>query len=205
MTAGDAVVHLKREERWRYGEGKASEAAENLCIRPWRETAGKVPLILVSSAQLYLLILLQVGWMTHLPIAKLRYKDTIQKLIEATDREIQQQRGVQSYTEPDPLNWAAAQRGDNGLKIKASVEWVFTLHETCPRVLTFCWPLAALAGKVSTSICRPRGQLLVCSSPLTCALRILEWTTIERRLCSTETSAVPRCDPSRYCGRLEHP
>lgn len=51
MMAGDAVAHLEDEEIWQYSEGKANEEAEKLCVRPWREAVGKVPLM-VSSGQL---------------------------------------------------------------------------------------------------------------------------------------------------------
>ena len=37
-----------REEMWRYGENKASEDFKNLCIRPWQEAVGKVPLMVSS-------------------------------------------------------------------------------------------------------------------------------------------------------------
>jgi hypothetical protein len=47
-TASGAVDHLDREQMWQYGENKASEAVENLCIRPWREAVGKVPLMVSS-------------------------------------------------------------------------------------------------------------------------------------------------------------
>jgi hypothetical protein len=67
--------------------------------------------------------------MTRLLVARPRYKNTLQKLIEATDKEIPRQEGVASYTEALPLNWASAQRGDTDIKFKASVEWVFTLHK----------------------------------------------------------------------------
>lgn len=51
MMAGDAVAHLKDEEIWQYSEAKANEEAEKICVRPWREAVGKVPLM-VSSGQL---------------------------------------------------------------------------------------------------------------------------------------------------------
>ena len=53
-----------------------------------------------------------------------RFTETIQNLIEATDSEIQRQTGISSYTEPSSLNFAAAQRLNNGIKIYASIEWV---------------------------------------------------------------------------------
>jgi hypothetical protein len=51
LVAGDAADHLQEEERWQYGEVEANKDAENLCVRPWREAVGKVPLM-VSSGQL---------------------------------------------------------------------------------------------------------------------------------------------------------
>lgn len=54
---GDAIANLQDEEEfWQYGEVNAIKAAENLCIRPWREANGKVP-FMVSSAQLHFLML----------------------------------------------------------------------------------------------------------------------------------------------------
>jgi len=50
------------------------------------------------------------------------FEKTIQKLIQATNEEIMQHSHVSSYTEPVPLNWASAQRGDTGIKIDASVD-----------------------------------------------------------------------------------
>jgi hypothetical protein len=67
----------------------------------------------------------------HSLTAKERFKETIQKVIEATDVEIQRQTGISSHTEPSSLNFAAAQRLNNGIKIKASIEWVFTLNAAC--------------------------------------------------------------------------
>jgi hypothetical protein len=49
--------HSDKEKMWQYGEKKASEDFEKLCIRPWREAVGEVPLM-VSSKQLYLLMLI---------------------------------------------------------------------------------------------------------------------------------------------------
>jgi hypothetical protein len=51
LAAGDDVAHLQDEEIWQYSEVKANEDAENLCVRPWKEAVGKVPLM-VSSGQL---------------------------------------------------------------------------------------------------------------------------------------------------------
>jgi hypothetical protein len=117
----EAGAPSNKKKKWQYGEDKAGEAVENLCIRPWRETLGKVPLV-VSSAQLYLLLL--IGWMTRLPIARPKYKNTIEKLIEATDKEIPRRGDVGSYTEAVPLNFAAAQRAHPAIKLDASIEWV---------------------------------------------------------------------------------
>jgi len=100
-AAADAVAHLQDEEIWQYSKGKANEDAENLCIRPWREAVGKVPLM-VSIHK--------------------RFKETIQNLIEATDVEIQRQTSISSHTEPNSLNFAAAQRLNNGIKIDASID-----------------------------------------------------------------------------------
>ena len=51
-AAEDTVAHLPDEEIWQYSENEAKKTAEKLCIRPWREAVGKVPLM-VSSGQLY--------------------------------------------------------------------------------------------------------------------------------------------------------
>jgi hypothetical protein len=134
-AGGDDVAGLDGKQIWRYGEVKAREAVESQCFRPWRETLGEVPLVMVSGTQSYLLILLNTS---NLLVAKPRFKNSIQKLIEATDKEMPRQGGVASYTEPVPLNWASAQRGDPDIKIKASVEWVFTLNEACLHMLMLC-------------------------------------------------------------------
>jgi len=86
---------------WQYGENKASAAVENLCIRPWREAVGKVPLMVSIHP---------------------RYKNTIQGVIQATDAEIQQQTGTTSRTEPRSFNFAAAQRLNADIKIDASID-----------------------------------------------------------------------------------
>jgi hypothetical protein len=49
LAAGDAVAHMQDEERWQYSEDKANEDAENLCVRPWRDAVGKVPLMVSSG------------------------------------------------------------------------------------------------------------------------------------------------------------
>ena len=59
---GKDIAHLDDKRRWKYGEAKASKAVEEKCIGPWKEKFGKVPLVVVSSAQSYLLML--IGWMT---------------------------------------------------------------------------------------------------------------------------------------------
>jgi len=101
LVAGDAADRLQEEERWQYGEVEANKDAENLCVRPWREAVGKVPLM-VST--------------------KKRFNKTIQNLIKATDAEIQRKTGISSHTESSSLNFAAAQRLDNGIKINASID-----------------------------------------------------------------------------------
>ncbi|KAN0109794.1 hypothetical protein V8E52_008900 [Russula decolorans] len=100
-TASGAADHLDREQMWQYGENKASAAVENLCIRPWREAVGKVPLMVSIHP---------------------RYKNTIQGVIQATDAEIQQQTGTTSRTEPRSFNFAAAQRLNADIKIDASID-----------------------------------------------------------------------------------
>jgi len=101
VAAGDAVAYLQVEEMWHYGKVKANKDAENPCVRPWREAVGKVPLM-VST--------------------KKRFNKTIQNLIKATDAEIQRKTGISSHTESSSLNFAAAQRLDNGIKINASID-----------------------------------------------------------------------------------
>jgi len=101
MVAGDAVAHLEDEEIWQYSESKASEEAVDLCVRPWREAVGKVPMMVSTNE---------------------RFNKTIQTLIKATDSEIQQQAGISSYTESSSLNFAAAQRLNNGIKTHASID-----------------------------------------------------------------------------------
>lgn len=49
MAAGDAIAHLQDEEIWQYTKRKAFEDAEHLCIRPWKEAVGKVPLMVSSG------------------------------------------------------------------------------------------------------------------------------------------------------------
>ena len=121
-AAGDRVDGWDDEKVWQYGADEASGAVESHCFRPWKETLGEAPLVKVSSEQPYLLALIRR--MTRLLVARPRYKNTIQNLIEATDKEIAQREGASatSYTEAVPLNWASAQRGDTDIKIKASVE-----------------------------------------------------------------------------------
>jgi len=58
----------------------------------------------------------------HSHTANERFNETIQTLIKATDSEIHQQTGISSHTEPSSLNFAAAQRLNNGIKIDASIE-----------------------------------------------------------------------------------
>ncbi|KAF8525512.1 hypothetical protein BU17DRAFT_83723 [Hysterangium stoloniferum] len=102
LSNQDAVAHLDREGMWQYGKDKAKEDFENLCIGPWREAVGKVPLHMVS---------------TH-P----RFKHTIGAVIRATDEEIQKQTGKFSHTEPHSLNFTAAQRVNPDMKIDASID-----------------------------------------------------------------------------------
>jgi GTP-binding protein EngB required for normal cell division len=101
LEAGPAKAHLRDEEMWQYGKDEANKDAKNLCIRPWREAVGKAPLM-VSTKE--------------------RFKETIQNLIVATDLEIQRQTGISSHTEASSLNFAAAQRLNNGIKIDASID-----------------------------------------------------------------------------------
>ncbi|KAN0124243.1 hypothetical protein V8E52_001892 [Russula decolorans] len=57
-----------------------------------------------------------------------RFASTIEELIRATDKEIQQQTNAPPHTEPHSLNFATAQRANTDLKVDASIEWyVFTL------------------------------------------------------------------------------
>lgn len=97
---GDDIDGFSDEEVWRYMKNKAKEAAETLCICPWRKEVGKVPLMVSIHEE---------------------FEETIQELIKATDEEIQQQSGIPSHTEPRALNFAAAQRMNPGIKIDASV------------------------------------------------------------------------------------
>ncbi|KAM6495044.1 hypothetical protein JOM56_009667 [Amanita muscaria] len=98
--AGDDIDGFSDEEVWRYMKNKAKEAAETLCICPWRKEVGKAPLMVSIHEE---------------------FEETIQELIKATDEEIQQQSGIPSHTEPRALNFAAAQRMNPGIKIDASV------------------------------------------------------------------------------------
>jgi len=52
-----------------------------------------------------------------------RFKETIQNL-KATGVEIQGKTGISSHTESGSLNFAAAQRLNNGIRIGASIVWV---------------------------------------------------------------------------------
>ncbi|KIL65044.1 hypothetical protein M378DRAFT_178576 [Amanita muscaria Koide BX008] len=98
--AGDDIDGFSDEEVWRYMKNKAKEAAETLCICPWRKEVGKAPLMVSIHEE---------------------FEEIIQELIKATDEEIQQQSGIHSHTEPRALNFAAAQRMNSGIKIDASV------------------------------------------------------------------------------------
>ncbi|KAI0251027.1 hypothetical protein BJV78DRAFT_1213904 [Lactifluus subvellereus] len=90
------------EQVWLDGDEKAKGTFKELCVDPLTRAIGEVPIMRVSAGS--------------------RYKDTIKELIQATDEEIQQQTGVSSHTEPRSLNFSSAQRADNGLKIKASID-----------------------------------------------------------------------------------
>jgi predicted GTPase len=93
------------EQDWLDGEEKAKGTFNKLCVDPLTSAIGEVPIRPVSAG--------------------MRYTDTIKRLIQATDKEIQRQTGVSSHTEPRSLNFSRAQRADNDLKIEASIEWVF--------------------------------------------------------------------------------
>ncbi|KAF8523355.1 hypothetical protein BU17DRAFT_86101 [Hysterangium stoloniferum] len=97
----DAVASLSKKEMWRHIEDKAKEAFESLCVRPWRDVVGRVPLM-VSTRQ--------------------KYQNTIQAVIQATDEEIQQRTSNFSHTEPHSLNFTAAQRLNTDMKIDASID-----------------------------------------------------------------------------------
>jgi hypothetical protein len=50
IGAGTSVVARLRDEDeiWQYGKDEASQIVEKLCIRPWRDVVGKVPLMVSS-------------------------------------------------------------------------------------------------------------------------------------------------------------
>jgi hypothetical protein len=56
--------------------------------------------------------------------AQQRYKETIAKLVNITDDEVQRHMFAISHDNPASLAWAVAQRGSSGLNIEASVEYV---------------------------------------------------------------------------------
>ena len=124
IRAGDAVARgLGNEQIWLYGEEKANEAFQRLCIEPLTGTVGKVPLTKVSGMCHRSLESFSGTSDSSRPFlqGKPRYKDTIKQLIEATDREIQQHMHDSSHTTPTSLAWAIAQRGNADINIEASV------------------------------------------------------------------------------------
>jgi hypothetical protein len=83
-AARDRIANWDNEKRWKYGEDKARQDVEDRCFRPWKERLGEVPLVVVSSAQSYLLIL--IGWMTR----STRSSPPIQKYHPGADRSYRQ-------------------------------------------------------------------------------------------------------------------
>jgi hypothetical protein len=148
LLEGETVAHLSDEEVWQYSKCKAKEEVENLCICPWMEKFGTVPLMVSSRV-----IIHDANCMiTYVPsplTAKSRFQETVRNLIEATDVEIQRQTGVSSHTDPRSFNFAAAQRLHTGMKIDASIEWVL-YRMKFKRALKLCLYLSI--GKLSMSV-----------------------------------------------------
>jgi len=97
----DETLELDDEQVWSFGEEKANETFESLCVTTVAKTVGKVPVTKVSTQE--------------------RYKDTIAKLIDVTDTAVQQHMHDGFHIKPTSLVWAMAQRGNADTNIKASI------------------------------------------------------------------------------------
>jgi len=97
----DETLELDDEQVWSYGEKKANETFESLCVATVAKTLGKVPVTKVSTQE--------------------KYKDTVAQLIDVTDNAVQQHMHDGSHIKPTSLAWAIAQRGNADTNIKASI------------------------------------------------------------------------------------
>jgi hypothetical protein len=140
--AGDDILELEDDEIWAFGEKEADKCFEQaLRESSMASLIDRVPIVKVSSQYL---VYLASPSILILDIAQERYKATIAKLIEDTDKEIQKYFDVSSHTEPISLAWAVAQRSNVDINIEASIEWVaICCHDIKSNILS-----AALAGNV---------------------------------------------------------
>jgi len=100
-TMDDETLELDDEQVRSFGEKKANETFESLCVTTVAKTVGKVPVTKVSTQE--------------------KYKDTIAHLIDVTDTAVQQHMHDGSHVKPASLAWAIAQRGNADTNIKASI------------------------------------------------------------------------------------
>src|SRR6266852_3238743 len=88
--------------------------------------------------------------MMTLSLGQPRYASTIKELIQATDKEIQEQTKVSSHTEPHSLSFATAQRANTDLKVEASIECVSTrINSIAPAKLSL---ISNSVGRLSMSL-----------------------------------------------------
>ncbi|KAN0118209.1 hypothetical protein V8E52_005470 [Russula decolorans] len=103
------------EQGWQNAEREADRVFEELCVGPFTKAIDEVPNKKVPNANL------------SVPIKQVsgqpRFDSTIEELIRATDKEMQQQTNAPPHTEPHSLNFAPAQRANTDLKVDASIEW----------------------------------------------------------------------------------
>jgi len=102
------------EQGWQNAEREADRVFEELCVGPFTKAIDEVPNKKVPNANL------------SVPIKQVsgqpRFDSTIEELIRATDKEMQQQTNAPPHTEPHSLNFAPAQRANTDLKVDASID-----------------------------------------------------------------------------------
>jgi len=102
------------EQGWQNAEREADKEFGKLCVGPFTKAINEVLNKKVPNANL------------SVPINKVsgqpRFASTIEELIRATDKEIQQQTNAPPHTEPHSLNFATAQRANTDLKVDASID-----------------------------------------------------------------------------------
>lgn len=121
--ADDEISEQSEEEIWAYGEREADATLKKLCIDPLFATVGEVPFVKVSCEYCHSEDddLPQLSFSLGLQ-AQLRYKSTIEKLIQVTDQQVLQSVNGSSHINPVSLAWAVAQRGDPNVSMEASIE-----------------------------------------------------------------------------------